>query len=65
MKQKTKLCSSCLNGENKYPADYLVTGRVDGRPYKANLCEDHLEMLLSDGDELKVIKTYSHEPETI
>ena len=35
-------CSSCRRGERSEPATVAVTGLLNGRPYRANLCNDHL-----------------------
>ena len=56
-----KYCASCRNGENKIEADYLVSGRVDGMPYRAYLCREHLEMFYDDGAELKIIEYVSED----
>ena len=42
---KTKLCSSCYRGEITEPATVAVTGLLDNRPYRANLCDSHLNGL--------------------
>lgn len=51
----TRYCASCRRGENKVEADHFIKGtRVtgDGRkvPYRGYLCEDHLEIMVEDGD---------------
>lgn len=55
-----KYCSSCKAGEVKELADYLVQGKIQGdykmMPYKAYICEDHYQMLLDDGAELRIIE---------
>lgn len=46
--QKIKCCSSCKAGEIfNVPALYKVSGYhvEEGRPYRALLCEEHLEMM--------------------
>jgi hypothetical protein len=40
---KTHKCSQCARGEIDQIADVLVRGKFNGRPYRAYLCEDHLD----------------------
>lgn len=42
-------CSQCRRGEYNVPAQSYVEGRIDGRPYRANLCDDHVDLLIGDG----------------
>ena len=42
-------CSQCRRGEHNVPAQSYVEGRIDGRPYRANLCDDHVDVLIGDG----------------
>jgi hypothetical protein len=48
-------CASCKRGENKVGADVFVSGRIRSRdsdkmmPYRAYLCDDHLQLLKDDG----------------
>jgi hypothetical protein len=46
-------CSSCRRGEIIQTADVAVTGLLNRRFYRANLCFDHLEMMLTDGLEIR------------
>lgn len=39
---KTPFCSSCRRGENSEPAEFQVRGLLNNRPYRANLCSEHL-----------------------
>jgi len=45
------LCSSCRAGENKVFADAFVTGydQINQRPFRGYLCDDHLDIVLHDG----------------
>jgi hypothetical protein len=45
------VCSSCRKGEINAPADAYVTGydQINQRPFRGYLCDDHLEVVLSDG----------------
>jgi len=57
--EKVRYCAQCRSGEKRVPADVLVKGQVvfidRPVPYQAWLCNDHFEMLVEDGNELKVI----------
>jgi hypothetical protein len=46
-------CSQCRHGEHNVPAQSYVEGRIDGRPYRANLCDDHVDVLIGDGLEVR------------
>jgi hypothetical protein len=46
-------CSSCRRGEIIQTAYVAVTGLLNRRFYRANLCFDHLEMMLTDGLEIR------------
>jgi len=51
---KTKLCSSCYRGDITEPATVAVTGLLNNRPYRANLCDSHLAGLkIYDGLEVR------------
>ena len=57
------LCNSCKAGGVKVPADVYVTGKVPGerkywKPYRGYLCLEHLDMLLTDGAELKIVQRF-------
>jgi len=41
----TPVCSQCRHSDTKNKADLQVKGRVNSRPYKANLCVEHFDML--------------------
>jgi len=64
-----KYCASCKNGEIKREADYLVKGKIPNEnsfgpamiPYRAYLCEDHLEAKIEGGAELEIIEYLSQE----
>ena len=45
-------CSQCRRGEYTVPAQSYVEGRIDGRPYRANLCDDHVDVLMGEGLEI-------------
>ena len=53
--EKKHYCASCRNGEIKREADCFVQGKVHTdkdeymHPYKAYLCNDHIDMMLDDG----------------
>lgn len=56
-----RVCASCRAGEVQQEADYLVIGRTyrykdTGTPYRAYLCKEHYEMMLDDGDELRIVE---------
>ena len=44
-------CSSCRKGEISNRADAYATGydQINQRPFRGYLCDDHLEVVLSDG----------------
>jgi len=45
-----RTCSHCRRAEIINADDVrLVTGKLNGRPYRAFLCADHLAMLCDDG----------------
>lgn len=60
-------CSECAKGENKYPADVMVKGKRWGSvrgterwmPFTANLCDEHVGMMLEDGEEFEVVRVYN------
>jgi len=57
MEEKKRFCSSCKAGEvYDTPATVKVSGYLDNRPYRAYLCNNHCEKLLSDGYKLKITK---------
>jgi len=39
----THKCSQCARGEIDQEADVFVRGKLNGRPYRAYLCADHLD----------------------
>ena len=49
------LCSSCRAGEHKSPADAFVTGydQFNQRPFRGYLCDEHLDIVLHDGQLVK------------
>ena len=49
MKQPIIKCSSCRRGEIDQRAEFAVKGRLNGMPYRANLCEDHLDDIQTFG----------------
>ena len=55
-----KYCAQCRAGENKESATVYVEGKIQSSysdrmiPYKAYLCDDHLELLVTDGAEFRV-----------
>lgn len=58
-------CAQCRRGEYyNVPAQSYVKGRIDGRPYRANLCDDHVDVLIGDGLEVSVqrdaVRTRAH-----
>jgi hypothetical protein len=64
-KTKTvKFCSHCRSCERREEADLSVRGFSIGRdgrriPYRAYLCEDHHDMLIDDGYELRTVEYLS------
>ena len=54
----TKLCSQCKRGDIANEAEVLVTGRVDGRPYRANICLAHFGMLNDDGEAIVAVRFF-------
>lgn len=56
MSTKTPLCSQCANAGVKQPADFKVVGTMNRRPYRANLCLEHNDMLLLDGASFRIHK---------
>lgn len=60
---KRPMCASCRNGGNEVEADFMVKGiawRDNERmgPYRANLCDGHLNQMCEDGAVLRIIKRY-------
>lgn len=59
-KTNIKTCSQCRAGEVSMPADYYVQGTIfvdtctNPVPYKAYICQEHYELLVSDGANLKI-----------
>jgi len=49
MTNKTPLCSQCARADVDQAADFKVVGKMNRRPYRANLCLEHHDMLLLDG----------------
>lgn len=49
------LCSSCRAGEHTSPADAFVTGydQFNQRPFRGYLCDEHLDIVLHDGQLVK------------
>lgn len=43
-------CSHCRRAERRELADWSIRGRLNGRPYRANLCNDHLTVVADDND---------------
>lgn len=44
----TPICSSCRRSERNEAAEFAVRGRLNGKPYRANLCAEHLEDMESN-----------------
>ena len=62
---KTKLCSSCYRGEITEPATVAVTGLLNNRPYRANLCDSHLAGLkIYEGLEVRSCYKIETKPST-
>lgn len=48
--KRPPLCSSCYRSERTEPAAFAVVGMIDNRrPYRANLCAEHLEDMETNG----------------
>lgn len=47
--QKKVFCSQCAHSDTKRAADFKVIGTMNRRPYRANLCLEHHDMMLLDG----------------
>ena len=78
MAKKIPYCSQCRHDgptmDAPLKADYMVKGRLINLndwdesggaryfPYRGNVCDYHYQMLLEDGAELRVIRTY---PDTV
>ena len=59
-----KKCASCKRGGTDIEADYLVKGKVwinneRMMPYRAYLCEEHLDMMEDDDAELEIVEFVS------
>jgi len=62
----TKHCSSCRHGEINCPADVKVSGKTpEGRPYRANVCLSHLDVLETTGYDVRVVDYFSDAPEVM
>ncbi|CAB4165183.1 hypothetical protein UFOVP820_20 [uncultured Caudovirales phage] len=48
-KSKKVYCSQCAHSDTKCAADFKVIGTMNRRPYRANLCVEHHDMMLLDG----------------
>lgn len=47
-------CSSCRRSERNELATFAVKGRLNGMPYRANLCAEHLsDMEINNGLEVR------------
>lgn len=49
MTTKKVYCSQCAHSDTKRAADFKVIGTMNRRPYRANLCLEHHDMMLLDG----------------
>lgn len=49
MTTKKVYCSQCAHSDTKRAADFKVIGTMSRRPYRANLCLEHHDMMLLDG----------------
>lgn len=64
-----KYCAQCRSCEREHPADYKVRGYIrdyysDRKiPYRAFICDEHLEILTQNGAEL-TIEEYLNRPVT-
>lgn len=57
-----KVCSQCKASGDKRNADLLVAGKMNSRPYRANLCMEHHDMLVLDGAEFSPVMVYDAAP---
>jgi hypothetical protein len=55
MKNSLILCGSCRRGDHKVEADFKVRGKMNGMPYRANLCIAHLDMIRDDGADVELV----------
>ena len=56
MVTKKVFCSQCARADVKQAADFKVVGTMNRRPYRANLCLEHHDMLLLDGGSFSIHK---------
>ena len=66
MTKRQPYCSSCRHGEINCPADVQVSGKTpEGRPYRANVCLGHLDVLETSGYDVRLTAYFSDDPEVL
>ena len=66
MTKRQPHCSSCRHGEINCPADVQVSGKTpEGRPYRANVCLGHLDVLETSGYDVRLTAYFSDQPEVL
>jgi hypothetical protein len=52
-------CSQCRHGNRAVHAEVQVTGTMNNRAYRANLCMPHYDMVTDNGAKIIVVKAFS------